>query len=149
MNLIKYNPFREFDSLAKRMSGLLNDFDDSIFSDGFGLKRNIFPAVDIKEDDKNYYLHAEVPGIKKEDIKITMNEDNILQIKGEKKYENKNEKDNWIRVERGFGEFSRSFALPEDVKQDNIKAKYKDGILEITLEKKEPSKPKEIEVKIN
>ncbi len=149
MNLIKYNPFREFDSLAKRMSGLLNGFDDSGFSDDFGLKRNIFPAVDIKEDDKNYFLHAEVPGIKKDDIKITMSEDNILQIKGEKKYEDKNEKDNWIRVERGFGEFSRSFALPENVMQDNIKAKYKDGILEITLEKKEPSKPKEIEVKIN
>lgn len=148
MNLIKYNPFKEFDSLAKRMSGLLNGFDDSDFFDGFGLNRNVFPAVDIREDDKYYYLNAEIPGIKKDDIKITMNEDNVLQIRGEKKYENKDKKENWIRVERGFGEFSRSFALPENVKQDNIKAEYKDGILELVIEKKEPSKPKEIEVKI-
>ena len=150
MTLVKYNPFRGFDSLTKRMNSMLSDFDNgSFFDNSFFNSRNYLPAVDIKEDEKHLYIKAEVPGMKKEDIKVTINDDNVLQIKGTKQTEEKNEGESYLRMERSFGEFVRSFILPENVKEDSINAKYTDGVLEISLEKAEPSKPKEIEVSIN
>lgn len=150
MTLVKYNPFRGFDTLAKRMNDLMSDFEkDSFFRDiNFG-SRSFLPVTDIKEDEKNIYITAEIPGIDKENIKVTINEDNVLQIRGEKKHEEKKESESYIRMERVFGEFSRSFILPDNVKEDSIKAKFENGVLNITLEKVEPSKPKEIEVSIN
>jgi len=150
MTLVKYNPFRGFDSLAKRMNDFISDFEkDSAFRDfGFGSSR-FLPVTDIREDDKYIYISAEIPGIGKENIKVTINDDNVLQIRGEKKFEDKKENESYIRMERVFGEFTRSFILPDNVKDDQIKAKFENGVLNITLEKVEPSKPKEIEVSIN
>ncbi|ROL58096.1 Hsp20/alpha crystallin family protein [Bacteroidetes/Chlorobi group bacterium ChocPot_Mid] len=150
MALVKYNPFRGFDALAKRMNDFISDFEqDSFFRDlNFGSSR-FLPVTDIKEDEKHIYITAEIPGISKENIKVTINDDNILQIRGEKKHEEKKENESYIRMERVFGEFTRSFVLPDNVKEDKIKAKFENGVLNITLEKVEPSKPKEIEVSIN
>jgi len=149
MALVKYNPFRGFESIIKRMNDLMADFDrDTFFDNSLLGTRTFLPAVDIKEDEKFIYINAEMPGMKKDDIKVTINDDNVLQIKGVKKYEEKKEDETYIRMERSFGEFVRSFALPENVKEDSIKAKYEDGILTISLEKTEPSKPKEIEIKV-
>jgi HSP20 family protein len=150
MALVKYNPFRGFDSLAKRMNDFMGDFEnDSLFRDTMYGSRSFVPQVDIKEDDKHIYLAAEIPGLKKEDIKVTINDDNILQIRGEKKYEDKKENESYVRMERSFGEFTRSFMLPDNVKDDKIKAKFDNGVLNITLEKTEPSKPKEVEISIS
>lgn len=150
MTLVKYNPFRGFDTLAKRMNDFIGEFErDSFFRTGNLGNRAFLPAVDIKEDDKNIYLKAEIPGIRKEDIKVTINDENMLMIRGEKKLEEKQENETYIRLERNFGEFTRSFILPDNVKDDEIKAKFENGVLEICLEKIEPSKPKEIEVSIN
>ncbi len=150
MTLVKYNPFRGFDSLAKRMNDFMSDFDkDSMFRD-FNIGSGRFlPVTDIREDEKHIFISAEIPGLGKDNIKVTISDDNVLQIRGEKKHEEKKENESYIRMERVFGEFTRSFILPENVKDDKIKAKFENGVLNITLEKIEPSKPKEIEISIN
>lgn len=106
------------------------------------------PKVDVYETDDSYVLKADLPGLKKEDIKIDVH-DNTLTFKGEKKVEKKTEKDNYVRVERSYGSFKRSFTLSDNVDSENIKAGYKDGVLEITLVKKEEAKPKEINIEVN
>jgi HSP20 family protein len=106
------------------------------------------PKVDIYETKDNYVLNAELPGLKKEDISIDLN-DNTLTLKGERKFEEKVEKDNYVRVERSYGSFTRSFVLSDNVNAESVTANYKDGMLEVTLPKKEEAKPKEIKVEIN
>ena len=150
MSLVKFDPFRNFSSLTNRMNSMLDEFDtDRMFSNGGGFN----PSVDVHEDEKTITLEAEIAGVKKEDIKVSINDGNVLVLKGKKSRENKteDEKDGttFLRVERSFGEFTRSFMLPENVDTDSINAEFKDGLLKVTLDKKEPEKPKELEVKIS
>lgn len=150
MAIVRFDPFRGFESLARRMSSFMEDFDKGL---GFNLEfGNFAPRVDIAEDEKNLYIHAELPGLKKEDVKVSINEDRVLTIKGEKKrdekFEDKSEDKCFIRVERSFGSFVRSFMLPDNIKTENVNAKFENGVLELTLEKVEPEKPKEIPVEI-
>jgi len=144
MALVRFDPFRGFESLTKKMNDFVGDFDK-----GFNVEFGSFaPRIDIAEDEKNIYFHAELAGIRKEDVKVSITDNNILMIKGEKKREEKVEDKSFIRVERNYGSFSRSFELPDNVKSDSISAKYDNGVLNITLEKVEPQKPKEVEVEI-
>lgn len=147
MALVKYDPFRGLDSLTRKMNSFFDSFDDNVRGSGF------VPTIDISEDDKFLYIHAELPGVKKEDIKLSVNDDNILTIKGEKNRDEKTEEEkdgiSYIRIERGYGSFQRSFVLPEDVKKDDINANYKDGVLDLKIEKTEPPKPKEIEISVD
>lgn len=106
------------------------------------------PSVDVYENEDSYVLKADLPGVSKEDIKIDIN-NNALTLKGEKKFEEKAEKDNYVRIERSYGSFSRTFALSDKVDTENIKAAYKDGVLEVTLPKKAEAKPREIKVEVN
>lgn len=149
MAIIKYDPFRSFEGLTRKMDNFLNNFNS-----GINLEYGSFlPKVDISEDDKMLYIHAELPGLNKDDFKVTVNEDSLLVIKGSKKIENEvKESGNgrtYHRVERSYGEFTRSFMLPENIKKDSIKAKFEEGVLNLTLEKNEPVKPKEIEVSVS
>ncbi|MGE5478893.1 MAG: Hsp20/alpha crystallin family protein [Chloroflexota bacterium] len=170
MSLVKFEPFRGFESIARRMNAMMSDFDK-----GFNIEYGSFsPRVDISEDEKKIYFHVELAGIKKEDVKVTINDDNVLIIKGEKRREERfaspeltegNSADggepkegelqtqessrSYLRVERSFGEFVRSFMLPDNVNKDNISAKYTDGVLNIELEKIQPAPPKEIPVNID
>jgi len=105
------------------------------------------PAVDVAEHDDAYVVKVELPGVNKDEVKITI-ESNILTIRGEKKQEKETKKENYHRVERSYGSFQRSFTLPSTVKSDKIDAAYKDGILTIALPKAEEAKPKQIEVKV-
>ena len=105
------------------------------------------PAVDVAEHDDEYQVKIELPGVSKDDVKITM-QDNVLTVRGEKKQEKESKSSNYHRVERAYGSFQRSFTLPTSVKHDRIEASYKDGILTIALPKAEESKPKQIEVKV-
>lgn len=142
MRLKLWEPFRSFGPNFR-------DFDrwfDETHGDAG--ERHWRPSVDVFENEGGYVLKADLPGMNKEDIKIDVN-DGTLTIKGEKKLEEKNEKDNYVRVERSYGSFTRSFTLTEDVDTENIQAAYKDGVLEITLTKKEEAKPKEIQVQVN
>ncbi len=146
MTLVRWNPYRGFESMVKRMNDLVGDYDSEREVD---LNYGTFaPRVDIKEDEKNIYVHAEMPGLKKDDVKVTVNDDNILTIKGEKKAEDKKEDETYVRMERMYGTFTRSFMLPDNVDKDSISAKFEDGVLNVTLNKKEPEKPKEIDVNI-
>jgi len=105
------------------------------------------PAVDIAEEDSAFVVKMELPGVTKEDVKITM-ENGLLTVKGEKREEKESKGTNYHRVERGYGAFQRSFTLPNTVKGEKVEASFRDGILNITLPKSEESKPKEIEVRV-
>jgi HSP20 family protein len=149
MAIIKYDPFRSFGGLTRKMDNFLNNFNS-----GISLEYGSFlPKVDISEDEKMLYIHAELPGLTKDDFKITVNDDSLLVIKGSKNKENevKNTGNGrtYHRIERSYGEFTRSFMLPENVKKDSVKAKFEEGVLHLSLEKIEPVMPKEIEVSVN
>ena len=127
------------------------DFFDRFFGD-FGLsvpffeEREWVPAFDVSESDKELIIKAEIPGMDKKDINITVS-DGMLTIKGEKKHEKKEENEHYHRVERRYGAFSRTGRLPREVKAAKVDATYKDGVLSIKLPKSEAAKPKKIEVK--
>jgi HSP20 family protein len=105
------------------------------------------PRVDIHETDKEIIIDAELPGISKEDIKVEL-KNNTLTLSGERKQEKKSETGNSFRIERHYGKFERSFGLPETVLGDKVNAKFKDGILTLTLPKTEKAIPKEITVNV-
>ena len=105
------------------------------------------PLVDITEDDKEYVVKAEIPEMKKEDIKINVHDD-VLTVSGERKYEKEEKGKKFHRVERAYGSFLRSFALPENADGSKVSAEYKDGVLKVHLPKSEQAKKKAIEVKV-
>ena len=105
------------------------------------------PLVDITEDEKEYVVKAEIPEMKKEDIKLNV-QDDLLTITGERKYEKEEKGKKYHRVERAYGSFMRSFTLPEDADGSKVSAEYKDGLLKVHLPKSEKAKPKTTEVKI-
>ena len=153
MSLIRWNPTRDlatFPSDIFNMQREMNKMFDS-FSRGVDEPTlpngNWMPAVDVAEEDNEYVVKIELPGVNKEDVKITL-ESNILTIRGEKKAEKETNEKNYHRMERSYGSFLRSFTLPTTVKNDKIDAEYRDGILSITLPKAEEAKPKHIEVKV-
>jgi HSP20 family protein len=106
------------------------------------------PALDIHEDKDNFIVRAELPGMKREDIDVSLH-DGALSISGERKLEQKFEEAEVYRTERFFGKFQRTVALPAAVAADKVKAQYKDGVLTITLPKTEEAKPKQIDVNVN
>jgi HSP20 family protein len=116
---------------------------------GLGLNRDTVwcPSVDVAETQDAYEVKAEIPGILKEDIHISL-EDHVLTLKGEKKQENETKNKNVHTVERVYGKFERSFRLPEGVKSEGIKAKYDNGVLTVDIPKAEEAKPKEIAVTV-
>ena len=126
---------------------------DSVFDDFFN--RNVFqptethisPRINVEENDNEWLISAELPGVEKEDVKVNF-QDSILTISGEKKFEKEDKNKNYHRIERSYGKFSRSLNINSAVLQDKIDASYKDGILNISLPKAEEAKPKLIDVKV-
>jgi HSP20 family protein len=106
------------------------------------------PAVDIYETDQAIELKADLPDLDAKDVDVRV-EDNMLFLKGERKFEKDIKEENYHRIERSYGSFSRSFSLPQGIATDKISADYKNGVLKITLPKREESKPKQIQVKVN
>lgn len=144
MAVVRFDPFRGFESLARRMNRVVSEFDK-----GFSFESGGFnPRVDISEADDKIFVHAELPGLLKADVKISLNEDRVLTIKGEKKKEDLEEGKTYVRKEISLGNFARSFILPETIDMDSISAKFENGVLEVSIDKKEPEKPKEVEVEI-
>lgn len=103
------------------------------------------PSADMTEDEKEYTIHMDIPGMKKDDIKVSF-QDGRITISGEREAREKEEKKDFVRQERYYGSFYRSFTLPENVKEDQIEAKFKNGVLELTIPKAEVVKPKSIKV---
>ena len=148
MRLKVWEPHRGFRPFYNNFDRFFNEFGRGL-QPAEGLDDATWaPKVDIYETENAYVLNAELPGLTKDQIDIDIN-DNTLTIKGEKKFEEKVDKDNYVRVERSYGNFSRSFVLSDDVAAEGITANYKEGVLEVTLPKKEESKPKEIKVEVN
>lgn len=105
------------------------------------------PSCDIYETENEIVVKAEVPGIKKENLKVSVH-DNVLTLSGERKFEEEVKKENFLRVERGYGSFTRSFTLPPNIDSSKINAEFKDGVLELKLPKAEESKQKSVEIKV-
>ena len=138
MTLIKFEPLKEFESLQNQIKKYFDDFP----SFGFNYENSFSPRIDISEKEDKILVEAEIPGVKKDDLKITL-QDNILTIKGEKKKEEESKDNNYYRSERSYGSFSRSFTLPAEVNTDKVDAKFNDGMLKIELKKVEQKKAKE------
>ena len=105
------------------------------------------PLVDVVEDDKEYLIKAELPEVKKENVKVTI-ENGVLTITGERKFEKEEENKKYHRIERAYGSFMRSFTLPQDAAGDKVNAEFKDGVLKVHLPKSAEAKPKSIDVKV-
>ena len=146
MELIKWNPTREMFGLRNRLNTLFDDFfyPDHWFDKGEGVS-GWNPVVDIYENDDGIVVKAELPGVKKEDIKVDV-EGRYMTLKGERSSENEVKEDKFYRRERSYGRFKRVFTLPVEIDPKAIKAEYKDGVLNITIPKPEERKPKQITV---
>lgn len=150
VRLMVRDPWRDFGTLQDRVNKMFDQTVRTLYPETEEeLERGTWaPAVDIHETEDSFVVKADLPGVNKDDIQIDLN-DNTITFKGERKFENKVSKDNYIRVERSYGTFVRSFTLPQNVDAEKIKAAYKDGVLELTLPKKEEAKPKQIKVEVN
>jgi len=144
MTLIKNSPAKEFENLNTNLMRYFDDFPTfrKSFSDNFS------PRIDLSENEKVIKIQAEVPGVNKKDINISL-KDFVLTIEGEKKKEEIKDKPNYFRSERIFGSFKRSFQLPKNVDVDKVNAKYDNGILVVELNKVELEKPKERVIELN
>jgi HSP20 family protein len=143
MGLMRWRPFEELLSLRREMDRLF----DELFERRPARREEFHPLTDIKETENEFIVKMELPGIKPEDVEITLKGD-TLTIRGEKKEEERTEKENFLRVERSYGAFQRSFTLGTAVKADEVKATYKDGVLEVRVPKAEEAKPKPIKIKV-
>src|SRR5438552_17169958 len=145
MAIVRFEPFRE---LQDRMNRLFHEsYRAQGAEDDWALGGTWAPAVDIYEQDNNIVLKAELPGVDPKDVDIRL-ENNTLALRGERKFDNEVKKENDHRVERAYGAFTRSFTLPTVVDQGNIKAEFKDGVLRVTLPKREEAKPKQIQISV-
>src|SRR5271165_10408 len=145
--LTRWEPFREFTTLQDRMNRL---FRDSFGPEGReeALSTAAFaPPVDVYEDEHNITLKIEVPGIEEKDIDVRI-ENNTLTVHGERKIEKEEKEENYRRVERQYGSFTRTFNLPNTVDQESVQADYDKGVLKVKLDKKAEAKPKQIKVKV-
>jgi|Deesub1362A_J573_1020465.scaffolds.fasta_scaffold32737_1 HSP20 family protein len=143
--IIRWDPFKEISSLREEI--------DKLFDSFFGRKSFLFetesfiPACDLEETEDAFIVTAELPGMKKEDIKITVDEDG-LTISGERKREKEEKGKTYHRIERSYGRFQRYIPFPKEVQPEKAKATYKDGILKIEIPKSDKVKPKEIKIEI-
>lgn len=150
MAIVRFEPFRDLLSLQERMNRMFHEQYRGAAAapeDEWALGGSWAPAVDIYEHGTDIVLKAELPGVDPKDVDIRL-ENNVLTLRGQRKFENDVTKESYHRVERSYGSFSRSFTLPSVVDQGSIKAEVKDGILKVVLPKREEAKPKQIEVSV-
>ena len=148
MALVRWDPFRELEEVSDRLNRMFarpaartsNGKETMIVADWT-------PSVDISETEGEYQIKAEIPDVKKEDVKVTV-EDGVLTIQGERKHEKEEKGKKFHRIERSYGSFVRTFSLPDVIEEEKVKAEFKDGVLNLHLPKSEKAKPKAIEVKV-
>lgn len=145
-----WNPYHELERLQDRMMRAMRLTPAQSDQEGNSLLvlSDWTPSVDITEDEKEYLVTADLPQISKDDVKVVV-ENGSLVIKGERRSENEHKDKKVHRIERSYGSFHRSFALPEDADGNRVTANFKDGVLRVSLPKSEEKKPKHIEVKVN
>jgi len=145
--LIKWNPFREFEQMANRMNtmfsrSLLPAYDEPIASSEWS------PLVDVEESDKEYMIKAELPEVRRENVKVEL-ENGSIRISGERKLEKEEAGRRFHRIERSYGAFERTFTLPEGTERKNVSAEFKDGLLKVHLPKGEGAAHKALEIPVS
>lgn len=144
MSLVRHNPWSIFDQLSRELSNTAASYRSE--DDANVATASWTPSVDITEDENSFRLLADIPGVKPDDIDVSM-DNGVLTIKGERKTEEKTEKENFRRVERQYGMFYRRFTLPETANADKIEARSENGVLKITIPKQEVAQARRISVK--
>jgi HSP20 family protein len=146
--ITRWDPFRELATVQDRMNRLFQDsFGQSAGREEGLSTSNFAPPVDVYEDEHTVSLKIEVPGVDEKDIDVRV-ENNVLTVRGERKFEKEEKQENFHRIERQYGTFTRSFTLPTTVDTETVSADYKNGVLEIRLNKRAEAKPKQIKVNI-
>jgi HSP20 family protein len=144
MNIVRYDPFRELRGLQSEMNrvfgGLVPAWDNEE-----GLNASWNPRVNIFENKEQLVLEAELPGMTRDDFDLSI-ENNVVTLKGERRFEKKDEGDNYHRIERAYGSFTRSFTLPSTVSAEGVKAEFNNGVLNVSFPKREETKARKIEV---
>ena len=145
MAIIRWDPFRDLVTIREKMNRLFEDAVTARGEEKDMISGSWAPAIDIYETENELVLSAEVPGIDEKDIEIRI-EDGTLSLRGERKFEKETRQENYHRIERAYGAFSRSFSLPAYVDQEKIQAEHADGVLKIHMPKKSESKPKTVKI---
>jgi HSP20 family protein len=150
MAIVRWEPFRDLVGLQDRMNRLFDESFRGVARTGeedWALGGSWAPAVDIFEHEGNIVLKAELPGVDAKDVDVRV-ENNVLTLKGERRFDSEVKRQSYHRVERSYGAFSRSFTLPTVVDTGNIRAEFKEGVLRVTLPKREEAKPKQIAISV-
>jgi HSP20 family protein len=148
MAIVRFEPFRDLLKTQREFNRLFSDAFPRLFGEEEPSTRTWAPAVDIYETENDIVLKAELPGVDPKDVEVRV-EDNTLFLKGERKFEKEVKEENYHRVERSYGSFARSFSLPSSIAADKVTAEYKDGLLTLTMPKREEVKPKTIKINVS
>ena len=148
MAIVRWEPLRDLLASQREFDRLFRGAFSPALSEGELSTRTWAPPVDIYENGDSLVLKAELPGINPDEVEIRV-EDNTLYLKGERKFEKEVKEQNYHRVERSYGTFTRSFSLPNSIDADKVAANFKDGVLTLTMPKKEEAKPKTIKINVS
>ncbi len=143
MTLMRWNPYRELMNVHEQLNRFFEEPSGQTSDSSYG---GWFPAIDLREEEKRFVIEADLPGVKKEDIQIEV-ENNVLTLRGERRFEHEAKKESFHRIERAYGKFMRSFTLPSRIEASQITASHNGGILEIAIPKAKESLPQKIEIK--
>ena len=149
----RWNPFKEMEELQSRLLSLMGrppgrqPLTDDASKQETLVHMEWAPLVDITEDDRGYVIKAELPGVKREDVKVTL-ENGVLTLSGDRRFEKEEKGRRYHRIERAYGQFTRSFTLPDDTDATKVNAEFKDGLLKVEIAKSEKAQPKAIDVKV-
>ncbi len=145
MAVIRWDPFRDLNTLQERMNLLFEDANRGWRAEEPSSTTSWSPAVDIYETESEIIVQAELPGMERKEIELSL-ENNVLTLKGDRRFEKEGKDENYHRIERSYGSFTRAFSIPAMVNEEEIKADYKEGVLAILLPKKERARSKQIEI---
>ena len=149
MNLVRWDPFRELEEVSTRLNRLFHQpFGRRSIEEEGSLLAEWAPAVDVQETDGEYLIKADLPEVKKEDVRVEL-QDGMLCVQGERRQEKEEKGTKFHRVERAYGRFERRLALPSEVDPQKVAAEFEDGVLKVHLPKSASAKPKSIAVKIS
>ena len=147
MNMMRWDPLRELDDMSTRLSRLAGIVPRRSGDDAGTYFADWAPAMDVQETDKEYLIKADLPDVKKEDVKVAF-EEGVLSVEGERKQEKEEQGKKFHRIERAYGKFVRRMAMPTDVDAGKIAAEFKDGVLNVHLPKSPATQPKAIDIKV-
>jgi HSP20 family protein len=148
MAIVRWEPFSNLLTAQRDFDRLFKEAFNPFVSEGDLSTRTWAPPVDIYENENDIVLKAELPGIDPKDVEVKV-EDNTLYLKGERKFEKEVKNESYHRVERSYGSFARSFSLPNSISTDKVKAEFKDGLLTLTLPKREEAKPRTVKIDVS